>query len=550
MYILGLSPYFHDAAAALFLNDQLVAAVEEERFTRIKHAPHTWPFKSIEYCLREAKISLAEVDVIAVGWASPSKWISQILFKSFSQRWFREVELRDSIQYMFKKSNLKRALGSKEIMFIPHHLAHAASAFFPSGFEKASILVMDGQGEFDGTSMFVGDNGIKKIREIDLPHSLGLFYGAFTQFLGFTPQEDEYKVMGLSSYGVPKSDLSWILRNAHNGYKINGSYLYRDNLWYYKDGFTKKLGLSPREPSSHPINGQYENVAASLQDTLEKTANHLVEILLTETNIADFCLSGGVLLNCKMNRKLLDSGLIKDIFIQPAANDAGTAIGSALWAYHVLTGRKPTWKMNHAYLGPSYCDEYIEGILKESKIRYEKYDDIAGVAGELLSQGKILGWFQGRLEWGPRALGDRSILADPRDPEMKDKVNNCVKQREPWRPFAPTIIDESKNEYLEDARSSPFMLLNFRVYKERLKEIPAAVHVDGTTRPQTLERNVNEVYYRMIKAFEEKTNVPLVLNTSFNIKGEPIVCTPQDALRDFFTTGLDYLAIGPFLVKK
>jgi len=435
-------------------------------------------------------------------------------------------------------------------MFIPHHLAHAASAFYPSGFEKASILVMDGQGEFDGTSMFVGNNDIKKIKEIDLPHSLGLFYGAFTQFLGFHPQNDEFKVMGLSSYGVPKFDLSWILRNSSGGYSVNGSCIYRDGLWYHKEEFAKKLGLAPREPSSYPINGHYENVAASLQDALERTANHLVETLLSETDITDFCLSGGVALNCKMNRKLLDSGLIKDIFIHPAANDAGTAIGSALWAYHVLTDKKPSWKMSHTYLGPSYSDEYIEDILKESKIKYEVYDDIAGVAGELLAKGKILGWFQGRLEWGPRALGNRSILADPRDPKMKDKVNDCVKHREPWRPFAPTILDESKNEYLEDARPSPFMLLNFRTLKERTKEIPSVVHIDGTTRPQTLERNVNEAYYRMIKSFEEKTSVPLVLNTSFNIKGEPIVCTPQDALRDFFTTGLDYLAIGPFLVKK
>jgi len=550
MYILGLSPYFHDAAAALLRNGQLVAAVEEERFTRIKHAPFTWPFKSIAYCLTEAKIGLDQVDAVAVGWTPPLKWFLQIFSKSLLSRWVRKQEFMDSLAYFLKTSELKDALKSKEFFFIPHHLAHAASAFYPSGFEKASILVMDGQGEFDGTSMFVGKSDIKKIREIDLPNSLGLFYGAFTQFLGFKPQEDEYKVMGLASYGIPKFDLSWILGNTSNGYKIDGRCIYRDGLWYHKEAFMSRLGVAPRDPSSYPINGQYENIAASLQNALEMTAHNLVKDLASKTGIKNLCLSGGVALNSKMNGKLLSSELFEEIFIQPASNDAGTAIGSALMAHYALTGKKPTFKMEHAYLGPSYSNEYIENVLKSSKVKYETYDDISGVVGELLAEGKIVGWFDGRLEWGPRALGSRSILADPRDPEMKDKVNECVKQREPWRPFAPTIIDESKEEYLENPYPSPFMLLTFKVPDKKLKEIPSVVHVDGTTRPQTLERNVNERYYKVIKAFEEETGVPLVLNTSFNIRGEPIVCTPQDALRDFFTTGLDCLALGPFLLKK
>ena len=438
--------------------------------------------------------------------------------------------------------------------FMPrHHMSHCASAYLLSGFKSASIISADAVGDHQQTTLLAEgeNNSINLLNDYTMPHSLGYFYGLLTEYLGFRFANGEGKVMGLAPYGQPKYDFSEIIRCGNIIHENAPPQLWLNKEIYGWAGDQPKLEsiLGPARKRGEPITQRYMDIAATVQKKTEEAMYKLTEYLVERTNKPKLAIAGGVALNCCVNGVLLRSGLISEIFVQPSANDAGVALGSALLcALHY--GDKIDWKMEHTYYGPEFSNNEIEAELKKHKLSYEQHDDIASIAGDLVSLGYIVSWFQGRMEVGPRALGNRSILADPRDPKMKDRLNHRVKHREPFRPFAPSMLAERASEYLIDAHPSPFMILAFKVKKEKREEIPAVVHVDGTTRPHTVERSVNEKYWSLIKAFEEKTEVPVVLNTSFNIRGEPIVCTPKDAIDTFLKTGIDYLAIGDFLIGK
>jgi carbamoyltransferase len=432
--------------------------------------------------------------------------------------------------------------------FVDHHLAHALSAYSYSGFDDAAVVVMDGRGAWEATSIWHGSKGrVYPILTIDWPDSLGLFYAVFTGFLGFVPNSDEWKVMGLAPYGKPGVDLSMFMDLEAAPYKVHTDRLVGADSNPYAD-WPAALG-SPREPESD-ISELHKDIAHAVQDLCETAMLNVVRLALEKTGSKNLCLAGGVALNSKANGKIAASGMFENFFVQPAASDDGTALGAALAPFLDGGQRLPLKPMRHAYLGPSFDDEAIEAVLKTYKIRYSTLFDPAATAAEFLSQGKILGWYQGRMEFGPRALGSRSIIADPRDPEMNTKVNNAVKFREWWRPFAPSFKKEAAPEYLESAFDSPFMILTAQVRPEKREVIPSVTHVDGSARPQTVEKEINPLYYRLIDEFGKRTGVPVIMNTSFNLRGEAIVHTPTDALRTFFSSGLDALVLGSFLAEK
>ncbi len=548
MYILGVMPglnkdFFHDAAACLVKDGKLIAFAEQERFDRIKHS-HMFPKDAIDFCLKYGNITGDDIDIIAMQ-SSPK----QFLLSSFSSIGFGMFNLDNLYNRALNFSifrahfnviqSLKRMFPGKKIIEIPHHLAHAASTFYVSGFNKSNILTMDGRGERESTVFFKGERGgIEKVWDKSFfdNHSFGICYRILTNILDLGDY-GEGKTMGLAPYGKPVIDFSDII-NYNGSHKTCIADFSKIRTRFSK--FRRKEG--------EELNEIHKNLAASLQDALEKTVLKLVEEITNTTNCRKLCLAGGVTLNCKTNGAIIENGLVDDIFIQPDAGDAGTALGAALQAY-VELGYKPKTKMEHAYWGPEFSNDEIEEILKQKELKYEYYDDISGIAAELISKGKIIGWFQGRMEMGPRALGNRSIVADPTVKDNFRKVNE-VKRRELWRPLAPSMLEEALDEYFENGYPSPFMILSFTVRDEKLKEIPAVVHVDNTTRPQTVSKKVNPLYYNLIKSFEDISSVPIVMNTSFNDKSEPIACTPYDAINTFNTTGLDCLAIGNFLVKK
>jgi len=528
----------HDPSACLIKNNKIVAMAEEERFVRVKHAKGYFPVNAVKYCLKHENISL---DDVKIGY-----YLNPKLFTKGRKTLSLLIgawRMNDYVKRMPK--NFKFHFGIEpKINFIEHHVCHVYSSFPLSGFKRAVTVSMDGAGERTSTLITSCGSNIEKDREIYAPNSLGFFYALFTEWLGFRKFNGEGKVMGLASYGDPKYDLSKFIgfKDGAHHVKIPNRFFSTEtwNLWSYHKEIQKKFG--PRRTGK--IQKIHEDVAASVQNKLEEVVLKMLEKIETK----NLCLAGGVALNCKMNGRILESDFVKDIFIQPVANDAGCSLGAAV--YMAMQDGKKFKKMEHTCLGPEFSNDEIKTILKTCKIEYEYHNDIAGIAAELLAKGKIIGWFQGRMECGPRALGNRSILADPRDPDMKDKINYLVKHREPWRPFCPSILAEANDEYFENAYESPFMILTFRVKKEKLKEIPSVVHVDETVRPQTVEKNINPLYYKLIKNFYEETNIPLILNTSFNIRGEPIVCKPEDAIRTFYGTGMDYLILGNFLIRK
>jgi carbamoyltransferase len=568
IYILGLSGQGptgfdisglgHDPAAALIKDGKLVAAAEEERFTRRKHASGQFPYNATKFCLKQAGIALDDVSYI----------VSNVKFELFNKNQAKKsmflrpkhlLQFRVGMSVIKKKylDHIKRLphfLHEKDsegrilkrLDYAEHHIAHASSAFHLSGFKNSSILTLDAAGEAATTLIAKGeDEKITKVRETFSPHSIGGFYTVFTEYLGFEPNDGEYKVMGLAPYGkagINVDNLIWVKDGTVRvDERIFGSYRYYSGFVEREFGPARKKGTK--------IEKRHADLAYAVQNRLERISEELVRYAVEHTGITKLCLAGGVALNTKMNGRLLELGIIKDIFIQPAAGDAGTAIGAAFSKYCEL-GYKPDYVMRHAYLGPEYTNDDIKKVLDIAKLTYEYHDDISGIAADLIAKGKIVGWFQGRMEWGPRALGNRSILADPRNPKMKDIINHYVKFREEFRPFCPSLLKKAAPEYLENPYDSPFMILTFRVPQDKIKEIPAVVHVDGTVRPQTVEKDVNPVFYKLIKDFEGETSIPVVLNTSFNIAGEPIVCKPEDAIRTFYACGLDYLAIRNYLVKK
>ncbi len=540
MNILGISGGVRsgnqDSAAAIIKDGKIVAAAEEERFNRIKHSPGLLPEDAIRYCLKEANLSIREIDFVTFPGAT---------YENFTEILSEFFELR------FKYS--------PKIKLIEHHYAHATSAFCVSGFDEANILTMDLSGDNRSTTLSHAKDGkITRLKEFLKPNSLGLFYSAITEYLGFQYDTDEYKVMGLASYGKPTYDLSWFVSsNPTDGtYQVNPEF-FREGI---KPGVSHpsrqlKLGSeelwaklgSPRR-KDEPLTEHHANVAASAQRHLERAAIDLVTWLHKETGSRSLCLAGGVALNCVMNQRLRALNFIDEVFIQPAAGDSGLSLGGALAIAAENGQRFP--KLRHVFLGPLFTDEQIEKELKVFKVPFKRVDNIAKETAKAVVDGKIVGFFQGRMEFGPRALGARSIIADPRDANMKDKVNELVKFREEFRPFAPAILVEHVKEYFSDGTDDPFMIITSDTVESKKKIIPAVVHVDGTARSQTVDKVSNPAFYTVIEEFYKMTGVPVVLNTSFNIKGQPIVMNPQQAISTFFGTGMDCLAIGNMFLSK
>ncbi|OIO64650.1 hypothetical protein AUJ68_05520 [Candidatus Woesearchaeota archaeon CG1_02_57_44] len=561
MYILGISCYYHDSAAAILKDGIIIAAAEEERFTRKKHDT-SFPLNAINYCLKEAGIMGKQLDHIAF-YEKPILKFERLMAQHF-QAWPKSFPSfhKAMPSWMVEKLRVPKTIAKKtgykgDVLFIEHHLAHAASAFLPSPFEKAAILTVDGVGEWSTTTLGVGDgNDIHLTKEIKFPHSLGLLYSTVTAFLGFTVNNSEYKVMGLAPYGKPKhvDKFRKLIRIAKDGsYALDMSYF----VYHYKmtmpgPKFIELFG-KPRKPSD-PMTHHYEDIASSLQVITEEIIFGLLNYLHQETKLDNLCMAGGVALNTVANGKILDKTPFKKIWIQPAASDAGTSLGAAIYTYNTILGKKRVYKQTHAYLGPEYSTTEIEDYLKANSIIYSTFKtdkEMMDTTAKLIAEDNVIGWFQGRMEWGPRALGSRSILSNASNPDMKEILNLKVKHREKFRPFAPVVTVEDANDWFEMKRDEvPYMLFIFPVRKEKRKIIPSVTHVDGSGRMQTISKEQNPRYYGVIKAFEKITKVPVLINTSFNIRGEPIVCTPHDAYRCMMGTGIDYLVMDRFLIKR
>ena len=546
----------HDSSACIVRDGELLFAVAEERISRIKHDA-SFPKLAIQACLDFAKVTAAQIDELCFGWQTAGPVYRHDLKLYATNRWplsYMNVlnSSRHFLSMWHQESGAvpyRRLFGANKtrFRFVDHHLAHAISAYAYSGFDDAAVVVMDGRGAWEATSIWHGRAGrLEHVLTLDWPDSLGLFYAQFTGFLGFVPNSDEWKVMGLAPYGQKGIDLTRFINPNDRPYRVHTKTLIGDGAQF--SHFNSLLG-APREPESE-ISSHHKNIAFAVQDACEEAMMSVVKLALQKTGSKNLCLAGGVALNSKANGKIVASGAIEKIFVQPAASDDGVALGAALAPYLDRNGRLPNKAMRHGYWGPCFDDDAIEKALLTYKVRHTKLSDPAKTAAQLLNEGKILGWFQGRMEFGPRALGSRSIIADPRDPEMNSKVNNAVKFREWWRPFAPSFKKEAAPDYLESAYDSPFMILTAQVRPEKRSIIPSVTHVDGSARPQTVEREINPLYYRLIDEFGTITGVPVIMNTSFNLRGEAIVHTPTDALRTFFSSGMDALVIGSFLVEK
>ena len=558
MLTLGINySQMHDSSACIVRDGELLFAVAEERISRLKHDA-SFPKNAIRACLDFANVRAEQLDEVCFGWQTagpvfrhdlkcyaagkmPLTYLNCLNSTlHFLSMWHQESGAKKFAQ-QFGPTKAK-------MRFVDHHLAHAISAYAYSGFEDAAIVVMDGRGAWEATTIWHGHNGrLDPVLMIPFPNSVGHFYSEFTEFLGFQRNSDEWKVMGLAPYGKPGVDLSAFIDVRALPYRIHTRQL-------ITNGATPIAGMAallgpPRIPESD-IDGRHKDIAYAVQDACETAMMNVVRMAIEKTGCRNVCLAGGVALNSKANGKIVTSGLVDKLFVQPAASDDGVALGAALAPYLDGNGKLPNKAMRHAYWGPCFDDEAIARALRTYKVHYTKLSDPASTAAELLAQGKILGWFQGRMEFGPRALGSRSILADPRDPEMNAKVNNAVKFREWWRPFAPSIKKEAADKYLECATDSPFMILTAQVRPEKRSIIPSVTHVDGSARPQTVEKEINPLYWRLIDEFEKRTGVPVIMNTSFNLRGEAIVHTPTDAIRTFFSSGMDALVIGSFLVEK
>lgn len=560
MVILGIGGYSHDSAAALVVDGQLAAAVAEERVSRVKHQGGI-PHRAAAYCLEEAGITPREVDAVC-GYMRPGHRIARRAAYRLSTlprhplyaSAYLGYEILHNAQYVRGIRGL--ASGRAAVRFMDHHHAHAASAFLVSPFDEAAILSIDYVGEIASTWAGHGrGNSITRNFHIDYPHSLGVFYSGITDHLGFLRASDEYKVMGLASYGEPEylDTFREILRVDSTGYRIDLSWLRAHYAagsrgGYFSEKFIQKFG--PARSKDEPITAHHKNIAASAQAVLEEAVLALANRIHQETGQRTLCIAGGVALNCSMNGRLLRESPFDEIWVQPAAGDDGIAIGGAMQHYYETTGADRSFTMDHAHWGPAFGDEAIRSAFENANIPYEKPGDIVAATADRLAAGDIVGWYQGRMEFGPRALGSRSILADPTLPNTQDRINARVKFREDFRPFAPSVIEDRAHEFFDGCASSPFMLFVYRVRPEMRGRIPAVTHVDGTARVQTVRQETHPLYHRLIEAFEKRRGVPLVLNTSFNVMGEPIVHTPADAIRCFESTGIDTLAIGSYLARK
>jgi len=571
--ILGVSCYFHDAAAALLLDGQLVAAAEEERFSRIKHDP-SFPQRAVEFCLNSAGIEGKDLDYV-VFFEKPFLKFERLLVSCLrgfprSRRLFQEAMISWLGDKLWIKDLLAGRLGlpHSRVLFSRHHLSHAASAFFCSPYEEAAILTVDGVGEWATAAFGVGQGtDIRLLEEIRFPHSLGLLYSAFTAFLGFEVNEGEYKVMGMAPYGEPKylDEVYRLIRvNADGSFELNLDYFsFQHSAEATFNTRFEHLFGNPRNPAQRfdpreKESRRYADVAASIQAVTEEVVVRMAAHAQSLTGMRRLCLAGGVALNSAANGRLLREGLFDEIYIQPAAGDSGGALGAALYAHHMVLGQPRAFVMEHAAWGEEHSPGAIRKFLDESGLRYRCFPDedllIQEVAGQL-ARGLVIGWCQGRFEWGPRALGNRSILADPRGAQMKDTVNQKIKFREEFRPFAPAVSLPRVLEYFDlpgPERQYParFMLYVVPVRAEKRDAIPAVTHVDGSARVQIVPSESGSLYSRLIGAFGEATGTPVLLNTSFNLKGEPIVNTPEEACASWKRSGMDTLVLGPFLVEK
>lgn len=547
----------HDSSACIVRDGEVLFAVAEERLSRVKHDAR-FPALAIRACLETSGIRAEQVDFLCQGWSTPSRGFLHDLrsYATLRQPMDSRALLNTTRHFVSMRHQrsgenaFRRFYGPIKARFVhvDHHLAHAISAYAFSGFDDAAVLVLDGRGAWEATSLWHGSGGrLEHVWTIPWPNSLGLFYAQFTQYLGFAPYSDEWKVMGLAPYGEPGISLREFIIPDDNPYSVDARRLIgKDSAPTAAIG--AKLG-PPRVPESE-IDSRHKNLAFAVQESCEQAMLTLTRMAVEQTRCRNLCLAGGVALNSKGNGKILTSGCIDHLFIQPASGDDGACLGAALAPYLDNGGKLPLQRMRHAYWGSSSDDSEIQKAIDTYKLDATRVDDPSKTAAELLADGRIVGWFQGRMEFGPRALGNRSILADPRDPDMTVKVNNAVKFREWWRPFAPSMAAETAGEYIESATDSPFMILTAQVKPEKRNVIPAVTHVDGSARPQTVERDVNPLYWKLIDEFGKRTGVPVVMNTSFNLRGEPIVCTPTDAIRTFFSSGMDALMLGRFLVEK
>jgi carbamoyltransferase len=560
MNVLGISCFYHDSAACLIRDGEIVAAASEERFTRKKH-DSSFPANAVRYCLEEGSIETSDLDYVGF-YDKPLLKFERIIssyiatfprsYRAFIKAvpvWLREK--------LWTKDLIARELDYKgEILFAEHHQSHAASAFLVSPFDEAAILTVDGVGEWATVSVAAGSGTrIRMLKHIDYPHSLGLLYSAFTYYLGFKVNSAEYKVMGLAPYGKPL----YYDRIANNLMSVGGDGSFKLNMDYfaYQYGlrminrrFEDLFDGPARQPES-PLEQRHKDIAASIQKTTEEVMLQLAVSAFDLTGSENLCLAGGVALNCVANGKILREGPFKKIFVQPAAGDAGGAIGVAAYIYHSLLGNARRTPLRDAYLGPSFSSEEIESLLNSKGVRFSalEREELLTTVARLIADQNVVGWFQGRMEFGPRALGNRSILADPRQSENKDRVNLKIKFRESFRPFAPSVLEDRCSDFFDLDCPSPYMLLVAQVRPDK-RVLPAVTHVDGSARIQTVSRDTNPLFYDLIGEFDKLTGVPVIINTSFNVRGEPIVCTPLDAFRCFVRTGMDYLVIGHFLVDK
>jgi carbamoyltransferase len=577
MNILGINAYHGNASAAIVCEGRLVAAVEEERFNRVKYAAG-FPAQAIRYCLQEAGLELKDIDHVAVP-RNPYARLGTKLFYAMRMPSFA----RERMKVLAKFTGIPEALAqafdtdpakiAAKFHRIEHHQAHLASAFFVSPFERAALLSADGLGDFAST-MWGSGSGRRMTIEgaIAFPHSLGIFYSAVTQYLGFLKFGDEYKVMGLAAYGEGEQAEAFrdIVRTNGAGFRLGLDYFTHhrsgpEMSWaeadktptlgkMFSEGMERRLG--PKRNPDEPLEQRHRNLASALQTRLEEVYLGMLKQLGERTGLKAVCLAGGVAFNCVANGKIFDATGFEQVYVHPAAGDAGLAVGAAYYVWHQILGKPRNFVMDHAYWGPGYTRDRIRSAIDASGLaqngwRVEELaeEPLMKRTAAIVADGKILGWFQGRAEWGPRALGNRSIVADPRRPEMKETLNQRIKHREIFRPFAPSILAESTSEWFEKSHPSPFMTLAYSVRPEKRAKIPAPTHVDGTGRLQTVTRQANPRYWSLIKAFEQLTGVPVVLNTSFN-DNEPIVCRPEEALDCFQRTQMDALVLGDFLITR
>ncbi len=556
-YVLGINCYLHDSSAALYEDGRLVFATEEERLSRVKKDAR-FPTRSIDAALQHAGIGPEDLSAVAFGWdraaLTPLHTMKSTLTGAlpFDARHLVAGTLTAARELYDGNGQrrLRKHFGRipAPVHFIGHHEAHAWSAYGLSGFDDALVLVMDGRGAWQSTTLYhAKGETLRPVKTFAFPNSLGSFYEAFTDVLGFERHNDEWKVMGLAAYGIPTQDLREALQVTPGGYKVNAGLVCGS---FFNDLTRMTATYGPRRDPEKGIDQAMKDLAASAQLALEQAVFELVREGVRLTGSRRLALAGGVAMNSKANGRLLASGIIDEIFVQPAATDDGTAIGAAIAVHRKIGLPIPRYRMEDAYLGPEYGESEVAQTLRTYKLRSVRSENVAGLTARLLADGKIVGWFQGRMEFGPRALGNRSILADPRSVEMRDRVNEVVKFREAWRPFAPSCLEEVAGQYFDGCVDAPYMILTYDVRPEKRAIIPAVTHADNTARVQTVNKRANPRYWDLINEFGKLTGVPVVMNTSFNLKGEPIVCTPKDAIRTFYSSGLDVLVIGDHVIAK